>query len=87
MQRLVYVALAIIAYFYIKSLFRGGAVLPGEEETSAQEITNEMVEDPACGVYVPKRDSTQRTIAGKKFFFCGPRCAGEYEKKTSTRKD
>lgn len=84
MQRLVYVALAIIAYFYIRSLFRGGAALSGEKETGAQEITDEMVEDPACGVYVPKRDSTQRTIAGEKFFFCGPRCAEEYVKKTST---
>lgn len=84
MHRLVLLALIIIAYFLIKGLFQGSQSF--KKENKAQGITDEMVEDPACGVYIPKGDSIQRTIAGQDFFFCGPQCAEEYERKISSGK-
>lgn len=86
MHRLVFVALAIIAYYYLKSLFRGEPSLPRDEGSRVQDITDEMMEDPVCGVYIPRGSAIQRTIDGKRYFFCGPRCAENYETKTSSGK-
>ena len=48
---------------------RGGA--PPPEKTRQGE---EMVKDPQCGTYVPRGDALEKTVRGKKYFFCSARC-------------
>lgn len=80
MRNLIFLALIILAYTYIKKLFRtsGPSI---REERKPEQIQDEMVQDPSCGVYVPKGSSVQKSISGREFYFCGNKCAEEYEKK------
>jgi uncharacterized protein len=44
-----------------------------------QGIVDEMVQDPLCKTYVPRRDSVRRVIQGEEVFFCSDECADKYE--------
>jgi len=38
----------------------------------------EMVRDPACGIYVPRNDAVKTEIKGKARYFCSPECRDKY---------
>ena len=43
----------------------------------------DTIQDPNCGVYVPKNQSITRSVQGKELFFCSKKCADEYSSKKS----
>ena len=77
MARLI-IILALVAGFIMlyRSLF-GGASPSRDDPTE----TADMVQDPNCGIYVPKRQSVTKSIQGKEHFFCSKKCADEYSPK------
>ncbi|MBI5186553.1 MAG: hypothetical protein HZA01_12625 [Nitrospinae bacterium] len=83
MRNLIIIALVVIGYFQLKRLLWESP--PLKREKRAKEVADEMVQDPACGVYVPMRNAVPRTISGHEFFFCGSRCAEDYERKIASR--
>ncbi len=78
MRNLVFLALITLAYVYIKKIFQSGLSLT--EKNKAGQITDEMVRDPACGIYVPKNNAVRKTISRQEYFFCGTECAEKYIK-------
>jgi len=42
------------------------------------EIVDEMVQDPVCKVYVPRRGAVRRISHGEELFFCSNECAKKY---------
>ena len=74
---LIFAILAYIAYRTVKAIFR-----PKEELSRGQDkgVIDEMVQDPQCKTYVPKREAVKRTIAGETHFFCSGACADKFEK-------
>ena len=39
---------------------------------------DELVKDPVCETYVLRSRAHTRTVGGKTYYFCGPKCAGRY---------
>jgi YHS domain-containing protein len=78
MARLV-IILALVAGFIMlyRSLFRANPRLEDSSEAS------EMIQDPNCGVYVPKNQAIARSVLGEEHFFCSEKCADEYPSKKS----
>ncbi len=76
MARLI-IILALVAGFIMlyRSLFGAKPNLEGPEETA------DMVQDPNCGTYVPKKQSITKSVRGKEHFFCSKKCAEEYSSK------
>jgi uncharacterized protein len=74
---LIFLILAYIAYRTVKAIFR-----PKEELRGGQDkgVIDEMVQDPQCKTYVPKREAVKRTIAGETHFFCSGACADKFQK-------
>jgi YHS domain-containing protein len=74
---LIFLILAYIAYRTIKAIFR-----PKEELSGGQDrgVIDEMVQDPHCKTYVPKREAVKRIIAGEAHFFCSDTCADKFQK-------
>jgi YHS domain-containing protein len=68
--------LAYLLYRIVK-----GAIFPKAKinRGSAQRVVDEMVQDPFCKTYVPRRESVRRVIQGKELFFCSDECAGKYK--------
>jgi len=78
MARLI-IILALVAGFIMlyRSLFGASPRLKDPSEAA------DTVQDPNCGVYVPKKQSISRLLQGKEHFFCSEKCADEYSSKKS----
>ncbi len=73
MVRLI-IILALVAGFIMlyRSLF-------GERSSSGDSSdAADMVQDPNCGTYIPKKQCITKSIEGKEYFFCSKKCAEEY---------
>lgn len=68
--------LAYLLYRIVK-----GIIFPKAKVSrgSAQGVVDEMVQDPLCKTYVPRRDSVRRVIQGQEVLFCSKDCADKYE--------
>ncbi len=42
------------------------------------EVMDEMVQDPACGVYVPRQQAVRARIKGKVHYFCSDECRQKF---------
>jgi YHS domain-containing protein len=43
-----------------------------------QTVIDEMVQDPICGVYFPRKDGIRKKIKGQELFFCSKACKDKY---------
>ncbi len=55
----------------IRTLPRGrDASLPREKTRRGED----MVQDPRCGTYIPRSGAVEKTVKGKRYFFCSEEC-------------
>ncbi|MBU0734278.1 MAG: YHS domain-containing protein [Proteobacteria bacterium] len=77
MRFLILIALAFLLYHVIRKYLRLG-------QKSVQRAdggpVDEMVQDPSCLTYIPRRGAQRKVIGGKEFFFCSNDCAEKFEK-------
>lgn len=52
---------------------------PPAEKTARGE---EMIKDPACGIYVPRNDAVKAEVKGKTHYFCSAACRDLYQKRS-----
>jgi len=76
-MRLVIIAiLAYILYLIIKKFLGSGKKI---NLGSSGGVIDEMVQDPFCKTYIPRRESLKRVIEGKEYFFCSDECVRKYK--------
>lgn len=66
-------------YRFLKSMMSSGA--DGQKQMGrgrAPEIEDEMVKDPLCGVYFPKRSGVPLRHEGQDLLFCSEACRDEF---------
>ena len=68
--------LAYLLYRIVKGAFSPKAKV---HRGSAQGIVDEMVQDPFCKTYIPRRDAVRRMIQGQEVLFCSDDCARKFE--------
>ena len=73
---IIYIVLAYFVYRIFKGLFSKSK---GIEKGGSGGVIDEMVQDPICKTYIPRRDSQKRVIAGNEYFFCSNECASKFE--------
>jgi len=86
------ITLLLIYLFYrmVRAIF-----LPNQKTTRfprrkphGNQAIDEMVRDPVCGVYVPKREALTASSGGETIYFCSPQCRERYlEAKKAGRPD
>ena len=72
----IYIIVAYLVYRIFKSLFSKSK---GPEKTAGGGIIDEMVQDPYCKTYIPRKDAKKKLIGGQEYFFCSDECASKYE--------
>jgi len=87
MRLLIYLILAYLLYRILKGVFGSSKVI---HKGGNGGVIDEMVQDPFCKTYIPRRDSVRRVIQGQEYFFCNNVCASKFdsekkEKTTSSR--
>ena len=77
-MRLIILALLVyVAYRLIRGLSRSKQEI---HTTPDGGVIDEMVQDPVCKTYVPRREAVKKVINGQAVFFCSHECASRYEK-------
>lgn len=79
MLRLIFfVLLILLLYFLLHYLIRD---MPSRKKTSKNAGPDELVQDPNCQTYIPKRSALKRKIGGQVFYFCRKECFNNYLQK------
>jgi len=73
---LIFIFLAYLAYWLVRRYL--GPAQKSETPVEAGTV-DEMVQDPFCKTYIPKRTAYRRVLAGKEYFFCSEACADRFE--------
>jgi uncharacterized protein len=86
---ILFFALFLALYYVIKGFFKGlklrKVLKTGSKQAGEQPpITDELVQDPVCGVYCPKRDALSLNWQRKTYYFCSDKCRQEFREKKST---
>lgn len=75
--------LLVIVYFMARSALRG---LFGKGKDVARSVgapgsPSDMMQDPVCGMFVPKEGSFFLQQGDRTYFFCSETCRAGYQKK------
>jgi YHS domain-containing protein len=75
MRFIIYIVLAYVAYRVLKAVIR-----PKEKISRSENggVIDEMVQDPQCKMYVPRRQAVEKTVEGKTVHFCSEACATKF---------
>ena len=72
-----------LVYRYLKR-FLSSPKLP--KRNPPQEIQDEMVQDPVCNVYLPKRQAVVlKSADGINYYFCSSQCREKFVKEAKER--
>ena len=84
MYRLILVSLLLtILYYLLRRMFRGFKTPlqngHGNSSTQSQDdVQDQMIQDPVCQIFVPRRIALIEQIGGREYCFCSKECAGKF---------
>ena len=73
--------LLIVLYFLLRHMFRGFTSPSRDRQghsagnTQRDEEQDQMIEDPVCHTFVPKRIAVIEEMGGREYWFCSKECA------------
>jgi YHS domain-containing protein len=76
MRFLILILLAYVTYRIVKALLKPSKEI---QRGPGGEVIDEMVQDPFCKTYIPRREAVKKVIDGEAHFFCSDECASRFE--------
>jgi len=77
MLRLIVLAILLyILYRLVKGSFKKNRDI---SRGRADGVIDEMVQDPYCKIYIPRRQAVRRVHEGNEMFFCSEECADKFK--------
>jgi uncharacterized protein len=84
MARLIFlIVLVCIFYYLLHFLIKDMSFL--RKKVNRADEPEELVQDPYCQTYIPKRSALKKKVAGGVRYFCGQECMEKYSKKGKER--
>jgi YHS domain-containing protein len=75
MRFIIYLVLAYLAYRVLKAVIRPRDKISRGANGS---VIDEMVQDPECKIYIPRREAIEKARDGKTYHFCSEACATKF---------
>jgi len=75
---LLFILLYNVLHFFIKNMSFIKRTMDRKSEPE------ELVQDPYCQIYIPKRSALKKRVAGKDYYFCNRECLKKYLKKKAS---
>lgn len=83
MYRLLLVSvLLVILYFLLRQIFRGIRRSTIDDRGTSVD-PDQMVLDPTCQTFIPRRTALTKTIGGQTHYFCSSECMTTFENRRS----
>ena len=83
MTRLIlFVLLLLLLYAILRFLIKD--IFVQRKKISGKFEPEELIQDPYCQTYIPKRTAVRKRVAGRDYYFCNKECLRRFlEKKGS----
>jgi YHS domain-containing protein len=79
MRFIIFAVLVYLLYRLIRGIFLAAPKQQGRREpASGPAIVDEMVIDPVCRVYIPRREALTARVEGETVYFCSQECMNKY---------
>jgi len=72
----IYAIIIYLVYKMARSFLGAGKKI---DRSPPGGVIDELVQDPSCEKYIPRRDAFRKVVRGQEHFFCSPECAEKYE--------
>jgi YHS domain-containing protein len=80
MARLIlFIVLGSILYYVLQFFIK--AIPFRTKKTDDRDEPEELVQDPYCQTYIPKRTALKKKVAGRVLYFCGQECMERFLRK------
>jgi len=76
LRLILFIVSTVILYTLLHFLMKG--MSPGRRTINRRTDPEELVQDPCCQTYIPKRLAIRKTVAGKECYFCNQDCLHKY---------
>ncbi len=84
---IIFIIVIYFAYRGVRSWIRQLGMDRPAAGRDRPEIDDEMVQDPQCGIYVPRRDAIGARVGGQNLYFCSETCKNRYIDAVEHKKD
>ena len=74
---LIYAVIIYLVYRLAKNFLGTGKQI--DRNPPPGGVIDEMVQDPFCKTYIPRREAIHKVVRGQDFFFCSQECAERFE--------
>jgi len=79
MRQLLFLVLIVALGYLISNLLFPKRRVPRETRgRRPTTVTQEMVRDPVCQLYLPRAEAIRRKVRGQEHFFCSPGCLDKF---------
>jgi uncharacterized protein len=79
MRQLLFLVLIVaLAYLISNLIFPQRRTPRGTPRQAQTVVTEDLVRDPVCQLYLPRSEAIRRTIRGQEHFFCSPGCLDKF---------
>ena len=75
-----FLALIFLVFFIYRAVRKYMPLSQKPEQSAGGGPVDEMVQDPSCMTYIPRRGAQRKVVGGKEFFFCSKECAEKFQK-------
>jgi len=82
MRFIIYLVLAYVAYRVLKAVIRPKDRIYRSENGG---VIDEMVQDPQCKMYIPRREAIEKAVDGITYHFCSDACATKFLQQGKTQ--
>jgi uncharacterized protein len=80
MFRLILLLILLLIFSYVLRLLIKD-MLSLRKKVNRSSEPEELVQDPYCQTYIPKRSAVRKKMAGRLYYFCSQECLKNYAKK------
>ena len=81
-----FLVLIFLIFFIYRAVRRYMPLGQKTEQGPGEGSVDEMVQDPSCMTYIPRRGAQRKVVGGKEFFFCSKECAEKFENDMKTQR-
>jgi len=77
MSRLILFVLLFLLLYAILRIFTKGITI-GRKKIYEETKPEELVQDPCCQTYIPKRSAIRKRVSGRDYYFCKQECLKKF---------
>ncbi|OGP53274.1 MAG: hypothetical protein A2162_04190 [Deltaproteobacteria bacterium RBG_13_52_11b] len=76
LRLILFIVFTVILYTILHFLIKG--MSPNRRRANRSVEPEELVQDPCCQTYIPKRSAIKKKLEGKDYYFCNQQCLRNY---------